>query len=230
MFYSLSECQGVCERARVKRRCRQRPEVGTDCNNKSTVQFYYDKHCQCCQRFTYLGCGGNRNRFATQGRCNKKCTISPAQPTAKSQPALCYTHSAYGSCTEQLTRYFYSKHLKRCIPFTYSGCGGNANRFDNLNMCKQTCEHHNKKGSGSRSTSQLPPTRTTQTTTTPTTTTPIPSQCKGAPDRGHCMFDINRFYYDNEFRKCRLFVWGGCGGNSNRFLNRRQCTSKCMNR
>ena len=42
----------------------------------------------------------------------------------------------------------------RCLPFTYTGCGGNPNRFFTHQQCQQTCETKS-------STTSLPTTRTT---------------------------------------------------------------------
>ena len=143
-FLSLSQCQSTCIRSTLRRKCNNRPDPGTNCNNNSTVQFYYDKHCDCCRRFTYLGCEGNQNRFPTRQKCKKQCIVkeqpTPVPPTRPPKPSICYYQSVYGDCTQTVTRYYYSNRDNRCVPFTYSGCGGNENNFLTVFMCKRTCE------------------------------------------------------------------------------------------
>lgn len=40
---------------------------------------------------------------------------------------------------EEDFRYYYDAASGRCNPFTYSGCGGNANNFQSLASCQATC-------------------------------------------------------------------------------------------
>ncbi|XP_053405140.1 carboxypeptidase inhibitor SmCI-like [Mercenaria mercenaria] len=145
-FLSIAQCQSVCEGATLRLKCKKRPEIGTDCNNNSTVQFYYDKHCDCCRKFTYLGCRGNGNRFTTRRSCQQTCKLedpsTPAPPTRPPKPTLCFFQNVYGDCDKLRTRYFYDNRLSRCVPFTYSGCGGNENNFLTLRACKKTCENN----------------------------------------------------------------------------------------
>lgn len=37
------------------------------------VTWYFEPVYQSCQRFMYSGCGGNRNRFMSQGECESEC-------------------------------------------------------------------------------------------------------------------------------------------------------------
>ncbi|XP_045191277.2 carboxypeptidase inhibitor SmCI-like [Mercenaria mercenaria] len=147
-FLSIEQCHSVCERVAVRRSCQARPNVGTDCNNNSTTKFYYDKHCDCCRQFRYLGCGGNDNIFSSRQRCLRKCQLGesskPAAPVQSQKPALCFLPNVFGNCNRYRTRYFYDTRLSRCVPFTYSGCGGNGNNFLSLLMCQRTCENDSK--------------------------------------------------------------------------------------
>ncbi|XP_035455752.1 PI-stichotoxin-Hcr2e-like [Spodoptera frugiperda] len=36
-------------------------------------------------------------------------------------------------------RYGFNNLTRSCIPFLYSGCGGNANNFRTYNACRQAC-------------------------------------------------------------------------------------------
>ncbi|XP_053386558.1 tissue factor pathway inhibitor-like isoform X2 [Mercenaria mercenaria] len=249
-FLSFSQCQNVCERVALRRKCNVRPEVGTDCNNNSTVQFYYDKPCDCCRKFTYLGCGGNQNRFPTRQRCVQKCKLeepaAPALSTRPARPALCSFQNVYGDCSGSFTRYFYDSRLDRCVPFTYSGCGGNQNNFLNLRMCKNTCDNDSKFSSSVKTVtlsdkkdteSSEPVTKSpnssskkskTTTLSTRITTSEVPKICKNKPARGFCIFNIIKYYYDTLSGKCKSFIWTGCGGNENRFISQNECERTCM--
>uniref|UniRef100_A0A1I7TYS1 BPTI/Kunitz inhibitor domain-containing protein n=1 Tax=Caenorhabditis tropicalis TaxID=1561998 RepID=A0A1I7TYS1_9PELO len=36
-------------------------------------------------------------------------------------------------------RFYYDTSLKRCLPFGYTGCGGNENSFTGFKLCRQRC-------------------------------------------------------------------------------------------
>jgi hypothetical protein len=44
---------------------------------------------------------------------------------------------------------------------------------------------------------------------------------------GPCRSQKPRYYYDNVTSTCRIFFYGGCGGNSNNFDNVHDCTEMC---
>ncbi|CAB3253550.1 unnamed protein product [Arctia plantaginis] len=53
------------------------------------------------------------------------------------------------------------------------------------------------------------------------------SFCGLQPSAGLCLALSERFYYDVNAGHCKKFVYGGCGGNQNRFTSREQCDSRC---
>lgn len=53
--------------------------------------------------------------------------------------AECSLHKAAGTCTEKIPKWYFEPKEKRCIPFYYSGCGGNGNHFDSLEECNDQC-------------------------------------------------------------------------------------------
>ena len=54
---------------------------------------------------------------------------------------ICKLPSAMGDCKGLFTKYFYDSSTGLCTQFTYSGCGGNANRFETLNECESACKN-----------------------------------------------------------------------------------------
>ena len=44
-----------------------------------------------------------------------------------------------GPCTNNILRWYYNYVVGRCQQFTYGGCDGNQNNFENLHNCLQQC-------------------------------------------------------------------------------------------
>lgn len=42
-----------------------------------------------------------------------------------------------------------------------------------------------------------------------------------------CRARFTRFYYNTESKECAEFIYGGCGGNGNRFMTKEECEQKC---
>ena len=51
--------------------------------------------------------------------------------------------------------------------------------------------------------------------------------CGLFPDPGPCSEGYKRYYYDSERGQCIPFVYGGCGGNLNRFKTYDTCRGYC---
>ncbi|XP_060089492.1 actinia tenebrosa protease inhibitors-like [Heteronotia binoei] len=92
-------------------------------------RYYYDSTYKKCWPFTYQGCGGNSNNFWNLEHCERHC--GPNAP--------CRQRRLRGPCHERHYRYYYDWDHHKCLPFTYGGCGGNANNFENYSKCKFKC-------------------------------------------------------------------------------------------
>nr|XP_054928140.1 thrombin inhibitor hemalin-like [Dermacentor andersoni] len=55
-----------------------------------------------------------------------------------------------------------------------------------------------------------------------------PARCYTPPESGNCRAYIPTWYFDPKFSKCRVFVYGGCGGNENQFRSEKECQSLCL--
>uniref|UniRef100_UPI001292CCD8 Kunitz-type serine protease inhibitor homolog calcicludine n=1 Tax=Dendroaspis angusticeps TaxID=8618 RepID=UPI001292CCD8 len=44
-----------------------------------------------------------------------------------------------GSCKKQFSSFYFKWTAKKCLPFLFSGCGGNANRFQTIGECRKKC-------------------------------------------------------------------------------------------
>ncbi|ESP03041.1 hypothetical protein LOTGIDRAFT_110654, partial [Lottia gigantea] len=44
-----------------------------------------------------------------------------------------------GNCAYKYNSYYYNSFTGKCLPFIYTGCDGNNNRFSTLEQCQQVC-------------------------------------------------------------------------------------------
>ena len=51
--------------------------------------------------------------------------------------------------------------------------------------------------------------------------------CDQPKDTGPCYAAIPVYYYDQMSQECRVFTYGGCAGNDNRFTNKEECENRC---
>ena len=51
--------------------------------------------------------------------------------------------------------------------------------------------------------------------------------CVLEEDSGPCQAYFNRWRFDESSGQCIEFVYGGCGGNNNRFASREECRRTC---
>ncbi|VDQ00471.1 unnamed protein product [Trichobilharzia regenti] len=65
--------------------------------------------------------------------------------TSKSKKNICTLPKKVGFCPKKHKRFYYDSKSQQCLEFTYSGCGGNKNRF----RSKEECERVGKKSSSS---------------------------------------------------------------------------------
>uniref|UniRef100_A0A915AU27 BPTI/Kunitz inhibitor domain-containing protein n=1 Tax=Parascaris univalens TaxID=6257 RepID=A0A915AU27_PARUN len=96
--------------------------------NAGLQRWYYNADDRECQPFQYNGMRGNQNNFESQAECARTC---PEQ--------LCLLSIDRGACGGRQTRYAFDRQTSQCVPFEYTGCGGNLNNFQTLADCMATC-------------------------------------------------------------------------------------------
>ncbi|CDS43595.1 proteinase inhibitor I2 Kunitz metazoa [Echinococcus multilocularis] len=52
---------------------------------------------------------------------------------------ICNLKIERGNCQSHIKVYGYNRKKGHCEHFIYSGCGGNANRFNDRSECKRVC-------------------------------------------------------------------------------------------
>lgn len=85
----------------------------------------------------YTGCPNQAGYYATEAECITTCI----DPSYRTLPARCTKSikSGHRGCLAKITRWGYDEAAGECVSFTYTGCGGNNNRFDTAQQCKDTC-------------------------------------------------------------------------------------------
>ena len=53
-------------------------------------------------------------------------------------------------------------------------------------------------------------------------------KCQLEVDAGMCRGYFEKFYYHRDSKSCKKFIFGGCGGNQNNFINSAECESQCV--
>ncbi|XP_075386034.1 tissue factor pathway inhibitor isoform X2 [Tenrec ecaudatus] len=55
-------------------------------------------------------------------------------------PSWCLTPADRGLCRANENRFYYNSNIGKCLPFKYSGCGGNENNFTTKRACLKSCK------------------------------------------------------------------------------------------
>ncbi|KAM4731123.1 tissue factor pathway inhibitor a [Anableps anableps] len=114
---------------------------------------------------------------------------------------LCALKDESGPCKAIKDRYFFNVNLGSCELFEYGGCGGNANNFETLEECEESCVVSDDK-----------------------------SPCHLPEAVGPCRGLVKRFFFDTKTQQCKHFFYGGCFGNANNFWSMAECQRKCQSR
>ncbi|XP_005373386.1 PREDICTED: tissue factor pathway inhibitor [Chinchilla lanigera] len=134
------------------------------------TRYFYNNQSRQCEPFVYGGCLGNLNNFESLEECKNTCDssenellvdryiVTPTPPVTVNTksltshstrdpriweyqgPSWCLAPADKGMCRANETRFFYNSVLEKCLPFKYSGCGGNENNFDSKRACVKACQ------------------------------------------------------------------------------------------
>ncbi|XP_022911513.1 papilin isoform X2 [Onthophagus taurus] len=209
-FKTAEECEQKCDN--VQDLC-SLPKVVGPCNGEYN-QWYYNQSTDMCEQFVYGGCTGNKNRFEDQLSCEQRCRRGP--PTVTQEPpdagpresdidlsTICYKpiDQGFSNCTDNIPAYYYEARTGKCLAFTYTGCGGNANRYNTAEQCERQCGTFRGQ-----------------------------DVCSLPKDVGPCRALLPKFFFDTSIGQCAPFYYGGCEGNGNRFSTAEECQAICVAR
>jgi len=143
---------------------------------------------------------------------------SPMKPNRN--PDFCYLDADTGPCKGRCPRYFYDKRSRDCKMFTWGCCLGNDNKFLTKEKCLDVCNPDLPAPSIVEGPPIVEP---------PVKPNRAPEFCYLNAERGLCKGRFPRYFYDRRsgIEDCKEFIWGGCGGNDNKFLTKEQCLEVC---
>ncbi|XP_061190042.1 actinia tenebrosa protease inhibitors-like [Saccostrea echinata] len=180
------------------------PRLPGNCRGRF-LSYYYDAITRRCRAFFYSGCQGNENRFPSRQECQQICGNGGIVGD------VCTLPPVTGPCRASMRRFFYNSALGQCEPFRYGGCQGNRNNFQTFQACQQRCGGGGGGGGGGDG-GVFPP---------------------GSPcllqhaQSGNCLGFFPSWTYNSNTGRCQEFVYGGCGGNRNRFNTLMECRRVC---
>ncbi|XP_070190984.1 papilin-like isoform X1 [Littorina saxatilis] len=183
-----------------------------------------------------------------------ECIETPQGPNCVPQMTdICQLPSEVGPCKASLPRFFFNSATQQCESFTYGGCGGNANRFSTLSECNaacsavtdicqlpsevgpcraslprfffnsatQQCESFTYGGCGGNAN------RFSTLSECNAACSAVTDICQLPQEPGRCLAFFPSFFFNSATKQCESFVYGGCGGNANRFSTSRECNAAC---
>ncbi|KAI8425354.1 hypothetical protein MSG28_007115 [Choristoneura fumiferana] len=247
-FETREKCQKQCQPARNEDQCKQPIERGSCAGN--FVRWGFNAEAGRCEQFSWGGCEGNANRFSSDAACVLRC-----QPPGALQPECTLPQEA-GNCTDKEPAWSFSETENRCLPFYYSGCGGNGNRFSDERSCAEACPSafgvlqmrcqlrslRWDTSSASNFTGCLTLHAETQQCKHCCFTAGLASKmvvairadlaqeremCTLPAEAGDCATYRINWYFDTANQRCRQFYYGGCGGNGNNFESEELCRASC---
>uniref|UniRef100_A0A3B3VYH8 Collagen alpha-1(XXVIII) chain n=1 Tax=Poecilia latipinna TaxID=48699 RepID=A0A3B3VYH8_9TELE len=114
---------------------------GEDLDLRARVQTGSSTSAVNVVKATMSSAGGERSASKEEVLSSSAAPVS-SSPLSTPVPALdprCNLILDQGTCRNYLIRWYYDKQANACAQFWYGGCGGNENRYETEDECKNTC-------------------------------------------------------------------------------------------
>ncbi|XP_029359324.1 WAP, Kazal, immunoglobulin, Kunitz and NTR domain-containing protein [Echeneis naucrates] len=132
-------------------------------------------------------------------RADDDFSEDPEMPMGRPfSPADCLAEVDLRVCSgERHVDWYYDSKLGTCIAFSNGGCDDSRNRFETYEECKASCQ---REGMG---------------------------VCFLPAVQGPCKSWEARWAWNSIMKQCQAFAYGGCHGNANSFLTKKECEANC---
>merc|ERR1711881_20885 len=132
------------------------------------------------------------------------------QPNTGHLPSECQVKHRSYPCRASIPRYAY-KHGKGCELFYWGGCQPNANNFKTMSDCRLKCTIVNDVVEEEEEEEETIVTKSNVFgDTIQEDTSHLPQECRVMYKSSPCRAAIQRYAYDAQLGRCKLFIWGGC--------------------
>ncbi|XP_041851360.1 kunitz-type protease inhibitor 2 [Melanotaenia boesemani] len=157
----------------------------------------------------------------------------------------CLLPMKVGSCRAAFPKFFYNVTNQSCSSFIYGGCEANENNFDSQEECEATCRGVTGSVLPLESTLAPPqppakaprmapaaPPESDPTDSAPFKKNEISAEefaerCGAEPQVGPCRAALKHWFYNTKTGSCHSFIYGGCRGNKNNYLDEESCKAAC---
>uniref|UniRef100_A0A915ADW0 BPTI/Kunitz inhibitor domain-containing protein n=2 Tax=Parascaris univalens TaxID=6257 RepID=A0A915ADW0_PARUN len=177
------------------------------------------------------------------------CHIGDEEQTTVCCPGraenMCMEPLVSGTGEAALNRFAYNALTRQCLPFVYSGIGGNQNNFLSKASCEASCPVlGNPCSQGDPATGANG--QYIMCSSTSSNVCPVGYWCHIGADItaslccpgaenpcalplvvGTGMAHVGRWYFDVNSRRCSRFTYTGFGGNQNNFQTLQECRTRC---
>ncbi|KAE9554767.1 hypothetical protein FO519_002028 [Halicephalobus sp. NKZ332] len=151
-------------------------------------------------------------------------------------------------------KFYYDKVTKHCQPFLYSGCGGNQNRFDSAQACRDACGNVTVPASSGGHSMVLKVPLCSGKVRAAVNNDSQAISCDSCPSGYSCTDNLccpskdyacnlnydagkfafvgshtPRYFYSKSAKSCLLFTYYGALGNPNNFEKFNDCMNFCEN-
>ena len=183
-------------------------------------RYYYNKTEGQCLVFTYGGCGGNQNNYATREACTKECGGSSDENTAPLRESSGVFPQPRGGSDfpdRPSSSNSANSFLQRNSPLQQR------DSFNSGRFTGRLKDGREGRGIG------IPDRQQAQQTSQPTQQNQAGNEnrCMLRADRGPCRRQVLRYHYNSQAGQCQAFSYGGCQGNANNFPSLVACASAC---